>query len=188
MGTPFSWHPGIPPIPNFWYPNYVITTAAGGSSLTTGQMHFYPVMVSVPHAYQNIGVWVTTAGTSAILRFGIYADTGLGVPGALVYDAGAATAPTTAQGVQQTLNSLTLFPGQYWLSVVRSSASSAATVLCDTSSRNSAVFGQTALAASLAQSSGYVATTGFFAQTGSLPLAAPAALTAELAPFLQIEA
>ena len=61
MGTPFSWHPGIPPIPNFWYPNNVITTAAGGSSLTTGQMHFYPVMVSVPHAYQNIGVWAAVA-------------------------------------------------------------------------------------------------------------------------------
>src|SRR5271156_4828421 len=90
-GFPQPSYVGPPVIPGTYYPNYVITNAAGGAALVLGQLHFYPVMVWQGHTYISESIWVTTGATAALGHFAIYADNGAGAPGNLVLDAGTAS-------------------------------------------------------------------------------------------------
>lgn len=64
------------------------------------------------------------AGASAVLRLGLYADTGAGRPGAVVQDAG--TASINTAGLKElTFTALVLEPGLYWAAVATQSLDTA---------------------------------------------------------------
>lgn len=89
--------------------------AITGTSNTTGAgyLRLYPVPVFDTWTIDRLGAEITSAGTAgSLLRLGIYADNGSGLPGALVLDAG------TILGDSATVQALTvskvLLPGLYW--------------------------------------------------------------------------
>lgn len=167
-----------------WYPNYALTL--GTVALTTGKMYAYPIVVDALHTFVALGIFVTTGGSTAVLRFGIYNDNG-GTPvgGSLALDAGTASANTSTAVSQVTISEI-LNPGTYWLTVVQNSAGSAATVVVDVSTRANAVLGQTAPTNTQAQSSGFGSTASTF--TGALPANFPAGTAATNIPQTLIEA
>lgn len=173
----------VSPVSGFWYPNYVISTGAAGTPASVGQIHAYPYPISKAHIYQAMAVDVTTAGSVATIQYGVYADSGSGTPGNLVQLVGTATANAT--GAASVAAQIPLSPvGNYWLAGVLLSAAASPTLNSDTSSRNNPVFGQSAVTATLGQSSGWKSTATTF--TTGLPSVFPTAITAELAPFFQI--
>jgi len=177
--------PAIAPVAGFWYPNYLLSSGTTGL-LVTGQLHAYPFLVQKSHQFQAIGTWCVAAGTTAVLRFGIFADTGQSVPGALVLDAG--TTPAVATSAATLAIAQSLSPGLYWATVVQVSAVVGCTLVMDNSTRASIVFGQTALATggSFTQDTGYNSVATTF--VGGLPATFPTAIAAELSPFVQLEA
>ena len=164
--------PLVPYVAGNYYPNYAITF--GTATPTTGKMYAYPIVVTQEHTFTTIGLWCTAGGTSSVTRLGIYSDNG-GTPvgGALLLDAGTATASTGAALTKAISQSLA--PGVYWLVAVVNTTSGAPTFNADTSARQGAgaIFGQTAIAAAAAQNTGYVATGA--GTTGALPATFPAA-------------
>lgn len=73
-----------------------------------------PVFVPMRATFDRISCEVVTLGTAgAVVRLGIYRDTGSGLPGALVLDAG--TIDGTQQQVHHKVINQALDPGWYWI-------------------------------------------------------------------------
>lgn len=96
----------------YYFPQAGRTTNANGASTMTA----VPFWVGKTQAFDRIGCAVTTLDAAASIRLGIYADTGEGLPGALVVDAGTVSGAAVA-AVEATI-SQTLAPGWYWLAAV----------------------------------------------------------------------
>lgn len=64
-------------------------------------------------SFDRIAIDVTIAAASAVIRLGIRSDTGTGLPGALLLDAG--TVDASGTGVKEITIAQTLTPGRYWL-------------------------------------------------------------------------
>jgi hypothetical protein len=89
------------------------------STVTTvlNQMTAVPFFVSNTESFDRIGAEVTTVGTAgSVVRLGIYADSGVGQPGALVLDAG--TIAGDVQAAAEITINVTLPAGLYWLAAV----------------------------------------------------------------------
>lgn len=98
-----------------WYaPPCPVTTAA----LSNGVVNYIPVYFDRATTLATIGLEVTGAGTvGALVRLGIYADSGSGLPVRLLYDAG--TIDGTSATVQTlTAGSTVVGPGVVWFAAV----------------------------------------------------------------------
>ena len=83
---------------------------------TANTMYLMPFLVDKAHTFTGITVNITSAGaTGSVVRLGIYADDGTGIPGVLVLDTG--TIDGTLTTYQAKTISQMLPPGQYWLAV-----------------------------------------------------------------------
>lgn len=81
------------------------------------QMTTVPFWVSNTTSFDRIGAQVTVAGAAAtVVRLGIYADDGSGMPGSLILDAGTIAGDAVASA--EVTISTTLSPGLYWLAAV----------------------------------------------------------------------
>jgi hypothetical protein len=86
-----------------------------GAAQNYGEAELWAVPLEIPHACTmlRIGAWVGTQGTAgALLRFGVYADSGDGYPGALLADGGTVSAETG--GWKEVTITLPLTRGHYW--------------------------------------------------------------------------
>jgi len=81
--------------------------------LTLNELRACPLPVGKAVTLDRIGLEVTTAVATAVVRLGIYADDGNGYPGALVLDAGTIDASTT--GFKEIVINQALAAGLYWL-------------------------------------------------------------------------
>ncbi len=193
-GVPLSYvQPSTTQSPSgrsLWYPNYALSPVEGGSAAPTGQIYAYALPVPSTMLFTAIGVYISTAGDStAEGRAGIYADNGLGFPGALILDAGSKSLHTTSggAGAAGALNwtglSQTLTPGLYWLAFVVSSAVTAPKVVQDQSTRGNPVFGQSGnTGAAQSQSTGWLTTST--SNRGALPVVFPAAVPTALGTLI----
>ena len=96
-----------------WYSSPRSGTALSGSSLTINKLYAMPFITPKAITLDRMGVYVSTLGTSAHGRMGIYSDSGQ-YPSSLVIDAGAIDASTTGAKtltISQALNANSL----YWL-------------------------------------------------------------------------
>ena len=76
--------------------------------------YFSPLLVTKSITVKAIGVDITSGGSAgALVRLGIYNDTGSGSPGTVLLDAG--TTAATGTGAVSIGISITLTPGLYWL-------------------------------------------------------------------------
>lgn len=120
----------LPPfLTGYWYSAQF---AYVGSSTTPlqAQMQASPFFVSASTSFDKIGVIMTAAWTTAEkTRLGIYADTGLGYPGALVVDAGQVDGSGSGAREKSITISATLAPGIYWLVGVNQGGGNNNTVL-----------------------------------------------------------
>lgn len=173
----------VSPVVGTWYPNYVVT-AGTDVTISIGAIYAYPIWVTQTHEYQTIGLWVATAGVASLVRLGIYADNGASYPGTRVLDAGTVAADTSAAAASIAI-AQTLTPGLYWNVCNVVSATTSPGVQADQSPRQSLVFGQTALAAALAQNSGYKVGSTY---TGVLPGTYPAGGIPVFCPMVMLEA
>jgi hypothetical protein len=93
---------------------------ATGQTLTQDQVCYFPVILSAG-VIDRIGIEVTTAAASGILRFGIYTDDG-GLPLNLIAQA-TTTADASTTGVKDLTISATIpRNGLYWLALVAQGA------------------------------------------------------------------
>ena len=91
-------------------------TAASRSNLL---LLFVPMLITGSVKVSALAAEVTTVGqTGALVRLGLYEDSGAGQPGNLLVDAG--TIPGDAAGVAATtlVQPVTLTPGWYWTAAV----------------------------------------------------------------------
>lgn len=87
-----------------------ITTADTGE----GTFRAAPVFVPVTSTWDRISCEVAVVGSAgSLIRLGIYADDGSGLPGALILDAG--TEDGTVLGAHHKVISQALTPGWYWV-------------------------------------------------------------------------
>lgn len=103
---------GLAPI--FYPARYTFVPNAQEFGLThaAGYGYWTPFPVERDVTLDRIGVEITTAGASTVLRMGIYADDG-GSPGSLVLDAGTVDASST--GWKEITISQALTAGRVWL-------------------------------------------------------------------------
>lgn len=100
--------------------------ATSGTLMTSQRLYASPYVVYRPQLVTSMNLEIAIAGSSttgafpAALRFGIYADTGTGMPGNLVVEAGTFT--STAAATATVATTQVLSPGQYWLAVVSQGA------------------------------------------------------------------
>lgn len=88
--------------------------AFGKAALANGNLFCCPIWVPDPLTALSLSVNVTKAGSAgALIRLGIYTDSGNFYPGALLLDAG--TVAATALGIKTAAIELKLVPGLYWL-------------------------------------------------------------------------
>ncbi|MEU7170314.1 hypothetical protein ABZ949_02335 [Micromonospora tulbaghiae] len=127
-----------------------------------------PFFVGQPRGFDRIGVEVTTAAAATNVRLGIYADTGGGLPGALVLDAGTVDASTTGTK-ELTISTGLLAPGEYWLAAVAQGGSPTFRAL----SGSAWPIGITTLAAATASVVYAGGCTAAAAVTGALPSTFP---------------
>lgn len=82
---------------------------------TQNMLSAVPVVVPNACVANSLGVMVGTPAAANVFRLGIYADN-VGVPGALILDAGTVSAATS--GFKQLAIAQALAPGVYWLAGV----------------------------------------------------------------------
>jgi hypothetical protein len=82
---------------------------------TQDTVYYTPMWIPKSTAFDRIGAFVGTAAASTVIRLGIYADDGEGMPGSLTLDAG--TIDSTGTGAKTLTISQTLH-GFYWLCAV----------------------------------------------------------------------
>lgn len=127
-----------------------------------------PILVAVSTTFTRIACSIQAAGAGGtpVLRLGIYADDGTGVPGALVIDAGTIDATsTTAQEI--TFGSAqTLTPGLYWLCAVAQGATITQPTLRMQAGTNANQIARVQALGNITASSGAVSKTGI---AGALP-------------------
>lgn len=96
--------------------HYYVTTTANATStsaLSSGRLHLAQWYVPKACTIDRLGAEITTVGTAgSVFRIGIYKDTGDGMPGDLLLDAG--TIDGTSQTVQTVTVSQALNRGVYW--------------------------------------------------------------------------
>jgi hypothetical protein len=98
-----------------WY--YAPPCGTTPLTYSQGVMRASPFYLPEATVIDRIGVNVQTSGESgAKLRLGLYADSGLGVPGALIVDGGQVAADST--GYKEVTIAETAGPGVIWLTVV----------------------------------------------------------------------
>jgi hypothetical protein len=104
-----------------WHTSPKVGAALAGSALTINRLYAMPFPCPKGMTLDRIGVYVSTLGTSAHGRLGVYADLGIGAsfvyPGSLVLDAGVYDASTTGA---KALTISQALPGDilYWLVLV----------------------------------------------------------------------
>jgi hypothetical protein len=104
-------------IVGFYYPTPNSTQNAT-VTMTLSQLRAVPFRVDKTTTWDRIGFEQTTVGAAgALIRLGIYADDGLGAPGALTLDAGTVAADS-GTGIKTITISQQLTPGVYWLAAV----------------------------------------------------------------------
>ncbi len=104
---------------NRWY----IAGLVNGTALTTvafvaNRLYAYPFIASVPTTINDIGVNVSTAVASSLVRLGVYNDNGNLYPNALLVDAGTVSSAAIAFVSVAISGTLKLRPGLYWLVAV----------------------------------------------------------------------
>ena len=101
-------------ISGYWYGARM--TSSTGVTIAIGACYFLPFVVLKSFTCKALGAYVVTALASSTLRFGIYATTGAGKPGARVLDAGTVAAATS--GAKTVATTHVLAPGVWWLCIV----------------------------------------------------------------------
>lgn len=99
-----------------YHPTLPTNSVTTSNSLGTGFLKIAPWQVGRTCTVSSLVCEVTSGGDSvSVVRLGIYSDTGLGLPGALLRDFG--TVDATATGVKETTGGspVTLVPGNYWV-------------------------------------------------------------------------
>ncbi len=99
----------------YWY--HAQGAAGATQLLVQANVSYSPIIVQQPTVFDQIGLEITTAGTTnSVTRLGIYGDVG-GAPGPLILDAG--TIPTSCVAQTQTIPiSQALGPGVVWVASV----------------------------------------------------------------------
>jgi hypothetical protein len=107
--------PGQTFISGYRYGNQ--TGASTSASITQSTLMAFPFVVAKysGQSFNEIGLEVTTAAASSVVRLGLYADLN-GKPGTLITEYG--TVDTSTTGYKTITISLTLLPGKYWIAAV----------------------------------------------------------------------
>jgi hypothetical protein len=104
-----------------YYAAPVVSRATGTPTLN--DLRLAPFLLGETTTFDRIAVDVNTGGSAgAVVRLGIYADSGDGYPGALILDAG--TVDATATGLLTITINQQLTPGLYWIGGVPQVATS----------------------------------------------------------------
>lgn len=108
----------VPTSSGLWFcvPGTVSTNTPGLNTLNAHRLQLDTQISASAFAAE-----VTSGGSTATLRIGVYADNG-GVPGELLYDSGSLAAATTGVVTATPGSPITLYPGTYWLAVVLQTA------------------------------------------------------------------
>lgn len=149
-------------------PGYATATYTGpqGTRSTfataVGQMTCVPLFVTASAKFDRIGMEVTAFLATSVVRLGVYADNGKGVPGDLILDAGTVDAGSV-NGAKEITISQWLQPGLYWLAAANQVAASTVRIV---SGALNPVAG-----ASLATATGATAPNGYYQSgvTGAFP-------------------
>lgn len=90
----------------------------------TATLYAYPVYIPNAVNVATLNISTTTGQTGAVAHAGIYADNGLGYPGALVYDTGVITLATSSNAVntKTPATPIALNAGWYWLATIFSAS------------------------------------------------------------------
>lgn len=116
-----------PPLPAFAFAAGTAVFPVGGAGGTTtsatlgvGTLRLCPFYLPVPMTIAGLAVEVATVGdTGSKIRLGLYADTGYGMPGQLIVDAGQVAGDVVSADAEAALATpLTLGPGWYWSAAV----------------------------------------------------------------------
>ena len=110
---------------NQWY-----TSPFAGTALTTGApasstLFAMPLIVSGLATIDTLAINVTTLGTAANARVGIYADNGNNYPGVLLVDGGSSSTASTGVKTYSQGLPITLSPGLYWLAYLANGTTNA---------------------------------------------------------------
>jgi hypothetical protein len=107
--------PGQAFISGYRYGNQ--TGASTSAPITQSTLMAFPFVVAKysGQSFNEIGLEVTTAAASSVVRLGLYADTN-GKPGTLITEYG--TVDTSTTGYKTITISSTLLPGKYWIAAV----------------------------------------------------------------------
>ena len=89
------------------------TNSNGTSAPAVNEFRLSPVFITSTVLLDRIAGKVTTGAASSTVRLGIYADSGAGVPGSLILDAG--TIDGNSVSTQAITISQVLAPGLYWI-------------------------------------------------------------------------
>lgn len=110
-----------PLIPGTYYTD---PQANGSTSTSTsvGAMEFHPLPCPFGGAIDQIIANCASANASGQIRLGLYRSNALGLPGALVVDAGVVTAGATGSRAA-TITPVALDPGLYWMACLGENAS-----------------------------------------------------------------
>lgn len=150
---------------------------------TSGLQYAYPLYIPAT-TIKTLSISVTTGQTGGVAHYGIYADTGAGAPGNLVYDFGASTIASTATvTVTSTASALALQSGLYWISSIFSASSTLSSVIGLTSAYTNVLPYQMGFdtAAHAVATSGQAATGIFGAGSyGALPSTFPTSVSLTL--------
>lgn len=128
-------------VPGSWYP--ADASAVTGLLLVQGSVYATPVSFNPGHTFTAIGTLVNAAATAGgVARFGLYADTGAGAPGALITDFG--TVATTAVTAITIAASIPLQAGQLvWAVIAAQGAPATQVTIWSNNGRTSGLLGQT---------------------------------------------
>lgn len=97
-----------------WYYSPTVS-GLSGALLTEAKLVATPIWLPESVTIDRIGVNVTVGGTvGAVIRFGLYRDSGYGYPGALLVDAGTVAA-TTSGDKEASLSQAIDTAGLYWM-------------------------------------------------------------------------
>jgi len=107
-------YPGPALITGNWYTNLTMAEFTGALSLVANCLTAHPIWLPVGHTFTGIGVGVVSSvAAPAVVRLGIYTDSGM-TPNSLVLDAGTVATQTSSAAATITI-SQTLQAGYYWL-------------------------------------------------------------------------
>lgn len=117
---------GTPTAPTFAFPSgtYVAPLLVSSTALSAADsLRLAPCFIPQTLTITRFVGEVTTAGSSGSkMRLGIFADTGAGMPGALVLDAGQINGDSATVQEITLGSSLVLTPGWYWVGAAAQSA------------------------------------------------------------------